>query len=82
MALHLYEVGVRRHTTVMKLSDEDAKAFAERDGLEVKKLGAAKPAARVDVPAPSYAVDEDGGELPKDDGGVRRRGRQPRNKQA
>jgi hypothetical protein len=77
--LNRYEVQVRNHTTTMRLSDEDAKALKERDGLTVKKLGEAKQQDRQDVTAPPYAVDEDDKPLPSD-GGVRRRGRLPRNK--
>lgn len=78
--LDLYEVQHRGHTTTMKLSEEDAEAYRERDGLEVKKLGSAKPAERQDVTAPPHAVDEDGEDLPEQERGVRRRSRQPKNK--
>lgn len=79
--LNLYEVQHRGHTAVMKLSDEDAQAFKDRDGLAVKKVGASKPAAREDVVAPPYAVDEDGKDLPEAKSGtIRTRARQVRNK--
>ena len=77
--LNLYEVGVRKHTTTMKLSDDEAQAF-EDQGVSVKKLGNVEEAKRQPVTAPPYAVDEDGKELPKVAPGVRQRSRQPKNK--
>lgn len=80
--LDLYEVPIRNHVTTMKLSEADAKAFRERDGLTIKKVGSVEPAQRQDVTAPPHAVDEDGKDLPQSEPGVRRRGRQPKNKAA
>lgn len=77
--LNLYEVGVRKHKTTMKLSDEDAQAFKD-EGVHCKKVGSVEPAQRQDVTAPPYAVDEDGKDLPKTAPGVRQRSRQPKNK--
>lgn len=83
MALNLYEVSVRNHTTTMQLSDDDAEAYRERDGLTVTKVGSVKPAGRQDVTAPPYAVDEDGKRMPEGkSGAVRSRSRQPQNKSA
>ena len=81
--LDLYEVPIRNHVTTMRLSEEDAKAYRERDGLNIKKLGPAEAGQRQDVTAPSHAVDEDGNDLPEaKQGTVRTRSRQPRNKSA
>lgn len=77
--LNLYEVGVRKHTTTMKLSDEEAQAFKDQ-GVSVKKAGTVEPAERQPVTAPPYAVDEDDKPLPESEPGVRRRSRTPRNK--
>lgn len=77
--LGMYEVGVRNHTTLMQLSDEDAKAFKDQ-GISVKKQGKVEQAERQPVTAPPYAVDEDGKDLPESEPGVRRRSRQPKNK--
>ena len=76
--LNLYEVPVRNNmTTTMQLSDEDAEAFKERDGLDIKKVGSVKQAERQDVTAPPYAVDGDGNKLPESrSGSVRLRRRQ------
>lgn len=79
--LNLYEVPVRNHVTTMQLSDDDVKAYKDR-GVDITKVGSVEPAQRQDVTQPPHAVDEDGNDLPESEPGVRRRGRQPKNKAA
>lgn len=79
--LNLYEVPHRNHTATLQLSDEDAKAYRDR-GVDIKKVGSVEPGQRQDVAQPPHAVDEQGNDLPESEPGVRRRGRQPRNKSA
>lgn len=84
MAFGLYEVPIRNNmTTTMQLSDEDAEAFRERDGLDIKKVGSIAEGERQPVTAPPHAVDEDGKPLPESkQGTVRERARKPLNKSA
>lgn len=77
--LGLYEVPVRGHTTVMKLSEEDAKALY---GDDAKRVGDAKKAEPQPVGRPPYDTGEvkDPADQDDDDKSDVKKAPSPRNK--